>query len=408
MIEECICQLSQMVITVAVTKMIQSLQQGDGPTLMLHTMLPMFMTLFFLEALRLFLGLIYFLNLGAMTIGLSVMYLFLLLSPIAVVFLKRIGPYRLAMYCAWGVVFFRLLMAVPTFDSSLSLITSGLVAMLFGIFLTAIVVTPLKISSEHLPDNMTRIVIGTALGMAADLMLRTINATFDVTISSNALLFTIPLVVLAAIVILMTHSVCKENIGEGESITLSKGGRLKKLFLGAGYGGWLFLVNTFFAFPNVIARWTATSYEVGVISVLVAVLAYAMFFQIPRARGIILRREIVIILNLIFLIAAVDAIFIHSIFVPFLEGIAVFTLLVNLGIMWRTVRGDLVTSGLYHFFGMFLFLFLTLFFVISFTAGMILPALEGFIPYILMFAVVLVFLISTGSILLQHPTEVTE
>lgn len=392
-------------------KIIQGLRQDDGPWLLLHILLPMFMTLFFFESLRVFIGLIYFVNLGAMTIGVSVLYIFLLLSPIVVLFIKKLGAYRIAIFSAVGIVIFRLLMTLLMMNMSLTLVISGIGTMLYGIFITAITATHLQNTSEYLPKKAVSISMSFSLALAMDIMFRALGSTWDITIGSYSIIVVIPLVIMAFIIIWLTSSVYGTVI-QGDSITpKGKKSRLVRMLLGVGFGGGLFILYVLFAYPNVIARWTSASYESVSVSILIALLLFPILMQMPKIKKFVFTRGIIFLLNILLFVALVDIIYLHSLLGPLLAGIAVFTMMVDLGIMWdivNTKSGDIIDSGLFHFFGMFLFLFLVLFYALSFVAGMILPALEGMIPYILMFATIMVFLISVGVSAFGFIEEVDE
>ncbi len=391
--------------------MIQGLRQDDGPWLLLHILLPMFMTLFFFESLRVFIGLIYFVNLGAMTIGVSVLYIFLLLSPIVVLFIKKIGAYRIVIFSAVGIVIFRLLMALLSWNMSLMLITSGIATMLYGIFVASIIITPLQNTPERLPGRTGSISISFALALAMDIMFRAIGGTWDITIGSYSIAIVIPLTIITFIIIWLIGPVCGAVIQNSSSTPKAKKSRLVRMFMGAGFGGGLFMIYTLLGFPNVVARWTNTSYEFNTVSVVIALLLYAILVQIPKANNLVFRREIILVLNLLLIVAVMDIIYIHSVIVSVFTGIAVFAMMADLSVLWGIVvsrGGDIVDSGLFHFFGMFLFMFLILFFALSFVAGMILPALEGMIPYLLMLATFLVFIVSVGVSVSGFVREVEE
>lgn len=392
-------------------KLIQGLQQDDGPWLLLHIILPMLMTLFFFETLRVFIGLIYFVNLGAMTIGVSVLYIFLLLSPVAVLFIKKLGAYRVTIFSAVGIVIFRLLMALLSVDMSLTLMTSGIATMLYGIFIASITITPLQSIPERLPGRAVSISISFALALAMDLMFRALGSTWDITTGSYSIVVVIPLAVIAFTIIWLIGPACKAVIQEKSIKPKGKKSRLVRMILGVGFGGGLFLIYTLLAFPNVIARWASTSYEAATVSIVIALLLYAILLQMPKINALIFRREIVVLLNLLLIVGVVDIIYTHSMIVPLFSGIAVFAMMTDLGILWEIVStrdGDIIDSGLFHFFGMFLFMFLILFYALAFVAGMIMPALEGMIPYILIFAAISVFIISVGVSISGFIKEVEE
>jgi hypothetical protein len=361
----------------------------EGPALLRDLVLPMMMTLFFFESLRVFIGQIYFQNLGAMSIGLSVLYVFLLLSPIAVIILKRVGSFMLTIVGAAGITILRLALPIVALSASSTLLLAGLLTALYGVYLpSTLAIAPSDYPSD-LPSRAEMTVAGFALALAADITFRALGATWDVTVGPSGFPITILLSLMAFIVLWIVY---KEQKGIVQIDTHPSEGlksRLFTAFLGAGFGGFMFLITSFFAYPSSVARWTNTDYETPLLMIMIGTLLYAIVVHNSSFRCIMKRIDGVLTANLFLVLVAADLVFLHSPFVGIEAGLGTFVLLMDLGVLWSHMSqsgSDLFGSGVFHLIGMIVLLFFTLFFVLAFVAGQVLPALEGFAPYIIMVA----------------------
>ncbi|UCE11345.1 MAG: hypothetical protein JSW61_05275 [Candidatus Thorarchaeota archaeon] len=389
------------------TQLSQRVFGDEGPVLLRDLVQPMMMTLFFLESLRVFIGQIYFQNLGAMAIGISVLYVFLLLSPIAVFILKRFGSFMLTIVTGMGIVALRLALPFVAGYASLALLVAGLLTAFYGVYLpSTMAINPVDYPTS-IPSRSEMTVAGFALALACDIMFRALGATWDFTVGYSGILVSAVLSAVAFIVLCIVYKDNKGAVLEDAQFSEGMGSRLMIVFLGAGFGGFMFLVTSFFAYPSSVARWTGTDYETSLVMILIGTLLYAIVVHHPSFRCIMKRIDGVLVANAFLALAAADLILFHSPLAGIVAGLGSFVLLMDLGVLWSYLNrsgGRLSSSGIFHLIGMTFLLFFTLFFVLSFVAGQVLPALEGFSPYI----VVLAFSLLILSSLLASPRLLTQ
>ena len=108
-----------------------------------------------------------------------------------------------------------------------------------------------------------------------------------------------------------------------------------------------------------------------------------------------MRREVLLVVNLLALLTAFDLAYLLSPFAGLLAGVSIFAFMLDLRVLWGYLNlhnATLTDYAIFYFTGMLILLFLTLFFVLTLVAGMILPALEGLSPYLILISFVLAVL----------------
>lgn len=362
--------------------------------LMIHFILPLILTLLFLQAFRAFIGQIYFQNLGAMSLGPTVLFVFLLLSPVAILPLRKVRIQILMFMTVLGIILFRLTMSFIPPVSILYLVSTGLVVAFYGMYLP-IVVTVRNISKSKpgLPGSLL-LSLAISLAIAADLTLRAIGITWDVSTGPFGFVIAPILCILATIAAYMSYVIPRSGLSIGEDMvhTTSK---MKVSAIGLGFGGVFFAVLIFLAYPNVIARWTVSSYELATISIIVGLVAYALMTVNSATSQLLVRKEVVLILNILALLTAIDLAYLLSPIAGILAGITILAFMLDLRLFWNYLESHNATltgSVVFHFTGMLILLLFTLFYVLTLVAGMILSALEGLSPYLILISFILVIL----------------
>ncbi|NHJ14198.1 MAG: hypothetical protein EAX95_11010 [Candidatus Thorarchaeota archaeon] len=355
-----------------------------GP-LMNYLLLPLMMSLLFLQAIREFIGQIYFQNLGAMSLGPSVLLVFLLLSPIVVVILRKLRSESLLMISGVGVVLFRFIMPFVQSSSAFYMLSAGLVVAFFGIYLPVALSIRFEGMPDSLPSGSALFSIGLCFAIAVDLMWRTVGATWDLSTGPFGLFIGPLLCIITALFLYRGYTARNPLSSElPASRTTSKA---KAAFYGLGFGGVMFAVLTFLAYPNVVARWTVSSYEIAAISIALGLIAYAILSVHETGEHLLMRREFILIINLLAIVAGVDLAYLLSPVAGFLAGASIFAFVLDLRLLWGYLEksnANLTDYVVFHFTGMLVLLFFTLFYVLTLIAGMLLPALEGLAPYLIL------------------------
>lgn len=354
--------------------------------LLVSLIMPLMITLFFLQAVRVFIGQIYFQNLGAMSLGPTVLMVFFLLSPILILLLRGISLQRLWILTVLGVVVFRLLMPFLQTLSSFYLVSVSLSVAFFGMYLPV----ALSLNFEPPPSlpisNTSLFSIGFSLAFAVDISFRTIGVTWDLSTGPLGIVITPILCILTILFVYIAHpSFTGILLPEPtQSHELSRG---RVAILGLGFGGVMFALLSLIAYPNVISRWTASSYLIATLSIAFAVFLYPMMLVDARGKQLLMRKEVILLLNLITLVTAVDLAYLLSHLSVVLAGVAMFTFMLDLYVMWNYLQSKhatLTDYTIFHFTGMLLLLLFTLFFVLTLVAGLLLPALTGLAPYLIL------------------------
>lgn len=350
-----------------------------------HLLLPLMMTLFFLQSVREFIGQIYFQNLGAMSLGPSVALIFLLLSPAVVIPFRNAQAESLRVSSVIGVILFRFIMPFVQTTAMLYMITAGLTVLFYGMYLP--VATESQFKAEPSPALSVPNLFSAAfsLAIAGDLMLRTLGITWDLSTGPLGIVIAPLLCVLAGSFAYLSHllpsAVASSQVSEPSSIS-----RGAVFAAGLGFGGVMFAFLTFLAYPNVIARWTTSSYEIAGLSVILGLITYALAVLNTRLVQQLSRKPTLAALNLLALLAALDFAYLHSPLAGVLAGITTFVFMLNLRLLWGLLgsrNATLTDHALFHFSGMLILLLLTLLYVLALVAGQILPALEGITPYLI-------------------------
>lgn len=356
-----------------------------------HFILPFMMTHLFLQAIREFIGQIYFQNLGAMSLGPSVLFVFLLLSPIAVPLLKRIGRENLLGLTIVGVILFRFMMPFLQTVSILYLVSAGLAVAFYGMYIPLAISMRFKGQTESLPASPVMFSTAFCLAIAADLTLRTLRVTWDPSAGPLGVLIAPTLCAFTALIAYESYLLSRGRLLPVESSKRSTS-RFWMFTAGLGFGGVMFAVLTFLAYPNVIARWTASSYELAALSIILGLVAYALMTVNAAVKQLLMRRTVIMVVNLVALLAAIDLAYLLSPVAGILAGVTIFAFLLNLQLLWSFMssrNASLTDYAIFHFAGMLLLLLFTLFYVLTFIAGQILPTLEGLSPYLILLSFVL-------------------
>lgn len=361
-----------------------------GPQLM-QLLLPLMMGLLFLQAFREFIGQIYFQNLGEMALGPTVLFVFLLLSPAVVIVLKKIRIESLLMVTVIGIILFRFIMPFIQTSSVLYLTCAGLVVALFGMYLPVAVSTRLDGASSSVYSGPALLSTGFTLAIAADLTIRTLGITWDFSVGPYGFLIAPVLCIVTALIAYEAFSLSTARLSSVADLprTTSKA---TASVAGLGFGGVMFAVLTFLAYPSVVARWTASSYEIAAISVLLGLIIYGLASVSVVASRVLLRKEVILILNLVALLTALDLAYVLSPLAGILAGVTIVAFMMNLRILWGYLssgNATLTDHALFHFMGMLIVLLFMLLYVLTLVAGQILPALKGLSPYLILLSFVL-------------------
>ncbi|NHI84117.1 MAG: hypothetical protein EAX81_07425 [Candidatus Thorarchaeota archaeon] len=363
-----------------------------GP-LMNYLFLPLMMSLLFVEAVREFIGQIYFQNLSVMSLGPSILLVFLLLSPVIVVILRRLQAESLLMISGIGVVLFRFIMPFVQAISTLYMLIAGLVVAFFGIYLPIALSIRFEDVPDSLPSGPVLFSMAFCFAVAIDLMSRTVGATWDLSTGLLGILATPVLCIATAL--LLYRSYTTRNAISPELPSPRTTSKTKAAVYGLGFGGVLFTVLTFLAYPNVIARWTASSYEIATISIIIALIVYAMLSVHEVGEHLLMRKELILIINLLAVVAAIDLAYLLSPFAGLLAGTSLLAFILDLRLLWgylESSNANLTDYAIFHFIGMLVLLCLTLFYVLTLVAGMLIPALEGLTPYLILISFMLAVL----------------
>ncbi len=375
--------------------------------LSMYVLTPMFMTLFFLESMRVFIGLVYFENLGAMTLGLSVLYVFLLLSPILAPLVGRLNAWRAMLATSVVMVVLRAALSVfQTFDVGFILLTAGLATAVFGLYLPVVIAAHTDEWPSGLPPKSQAVVIGLALGAAADLMLRMLGTTWD--LSTGLLGLPVTTLMLASSVIVLWVSRLSGSrpafIKPSQTSLRLRAGRV---LLGTGFGGVLFLFLSFLLYPNVIARWTGSSFELALAFGTLALFLYVLVSQFESARAAMGRPLSIIIADVLILLGVADLAVLHLPLAGLTASGALFGGLIVVRALWESLDSSSLSGvSLFHFMAMVVFLFTTLLYVLTLVAGQILPALEGLAPLVIWVSAGLAVLASLGPAVRARRQEV--
>lgn len=366
-------------------------------------LLPLMTTLLFLQAFRVYIGQVYFQNLSEMSLGPSILLVFLLLSPAAILLVRNIQNETLLILTATGVAAFRFIMPFVQTALAAYLLVAGMTVAFYGMYLTVAVSMRSKDKQESLPSDTLLLSIGISLGIAADLTFRNIGVTWDPTTGPLGILVAPVLCIVTFILIYASCSASKETPSASAQMTRTAS-RMKITFAGLGFGGVMFAVLTFLAYPNVLSRWTNSYYEVASISVFGGLIGYVLIATSTTGRNLLMQKKIIIPLNLVTLVVAIDLAYLLSPFTAVLAGVTIFAFMLNLRILWMFLsshNAHLSDYVIFHFAGMLLLLFLLLFSVLTVAAGQILTTLEGLTPYLILIGFVLAvapaLVISAGS-----------
>jgi hypothetical protein len=363
-----------------------------GP-LMNYLLLPLMMSLLFLQAVREFIGQIYFQNLGAMSLGPSVLLIFMLLSPIVVILLRKIRVENLLILTATAVLLFRFIMPFVQEISSLYMIITGLAVAFFGMYLPVAFSVKLEEMPDSLPSGPVLFSIGFCLAVAIDITLRTIGVTWDPSIGPFGLFIAPIFCVITGLILYKSYT--SRNTFSSDMVSISTTSKIKAAALGLSFGGVMFAILSFLAYPNVVARWTASSYEIAVVSSLIGLIIYAMMSVYSRLEYLLIRREFILVVNFLSLLTAFDLAYLLSPFAGLLAGVSIFAFMLDLRMLWgylKSHNASLTDYAIFYFMGMLILLLLTLFYVLTLVAGMILPSLEGLSPYLILISFVLAVL----------------
>ncbi len=373
-----------------------ALSRDEVSVLMNHLLLPLMMTLFFLQSVREFVGQIYFQNLGAMTLGASVALVVLFLSPAVVIPLRGFGVEVLRMLSVTGVIVFRFIMPFVQTTAELYMMIAGLTVLFYGMYLPVATAFLYRAEPSPMPSMPNLLISGFSLAIAADLMLRTLGITWDLSTGPLGIVITPLLCVLAGSFAYLSHLYPSSMSEMRAASSISK----SKVFLaGLGFGGALFSFLTFLAYPNVIARWTAGSYEIAGLSILLGLITYTLVTVNASLYQRLNRRPTVVLLNLLALVAALDLAYMHSPLGGVLAGITSLVFVLDLRLLWDFLgshNATLTEHAVFHFAGMLILLLFTLLYVLTLVAGQILPPLEGISPYLILSSFALPAILTVG------------
>ncbi len=369
------------------TEVIKHVLDRESALMFIHLFVPLFMMLFFLEALRVFIGLVYFQNLSTMSLGLSVLYILLLLSPVMAPLFSRFNLWRTVLLTAVLTIIFRAGIAIAQFFSAAYvLVSAGGVVFFFGVYITLSIASYVEEWPSILPSKNRLLTLGVVIGVALDTMLRLLGSTWDLSIGPIGVLITCILVILATVVLGIAHlSVPVMRLFS--STEAAPVARLYRVLSGAGIGGVLFLCLSFLFYPNVVARWTESSFESAVVGIVIVPLLYVLFSQNSSFCRILERPIYSIVAGLFIFVSAVDLVVIHSPLAGLTSAAALFASFVVLSVFWTDLertRSTLVHVTLLHTTAMATMLVLTVFYVLSLVGGQILPALAGLAPYLIL------------------------
>ncbi len=368
------------------TKAIRNALDQETTFALTNILVPFFMTLFFLESLRVFIGLVYFQNLSTMSLGLSVLYVLLLLSPVVTPLFVQIGLRRAILLTSTLIVAFRTgIVLAQVVSTEYTLPSAGAVVFFFGIYLT------LSISSyiENRPTGLLRseaLTIGLVMGISLDMMLRMLGNTWDLSVGPMGPLITTILIILAIVVLVMAHITAPGiRLPTPEEVVPVSG--WNRAIAGVCLGNVFFLCLSFFLYPNVIARWTASSFELAVIGIVSAQLVYVLSSQHPSFHTFTEQPVCRAVAGLILFVGTVDLAIIHSPLTGLTSAAALFASFMIISMSWTDLeraRTSLSQVAVFHTIAMATLLIMTVFYVLSLVGGQILPILAGRAPHLML------------------------
>ncbi len=336
--------------------------------------IPLFLSLIFIQTLREFIAYIYFINLSAMSIDPSIFASVLLLFSFLLIPFSKKKTHLLYLVSSVSCIVFRLLMFPFHTFLALYILMAGLSLASFVVFLPVLLVY-----MDKLHYSVFEVTSAVAIGFSIDVVSRIWGRSFD--LSTQLIGYVLLLVVSITIIVHLILAWHKDWIQFPDYLVKdSPHQNSKLLFLGVGVGASIFLFYGFLAYPTVLSRWTGHSYLLMAIFTLVGFsTAPTLLLTIKEEQNIPNYFHISLIANTLLIIWTVDFVVFHSIFLIFTSGLAVIALFLDLSLLFRFSinKFDLEQNAIFFGIGFTCLLLLIIFFVFSVTYGQISKIFKG-------------------------------
>ncbi|MHA1230842.1 MAG: hypothetical protein ACTSPQ_09360 [Candidatus Helarchaeota archaeon] len=289
--------------------------------LLIHIVLPLLLSLFFIESLRAYVPGIYiqlfhvvFQDEGWEFSLLSLLTMALFALPLFTKILsKKFGTERIMLVSIILISLSRLLIACrisAIIETTLAALTIGVYGMYVGTYIGFLLTNKTKLSNT---DKVSTFIISFIAAVLLDFLIRTLGFTLDITLTTWPidplnwtnyqylwLIFQIPLSIIVILIpILYWKKVAKEYTPLDSGSSEKTGKNLIAAVSGVGLGIIWFLEFNILLYANAIAQFTSTNYFI-MNCIVIAVITLTCFLLLTIRKRLILNKILIIVSNLLF------------------------------------------------------------------------------------------------------------